>query len=56
MNAPSTVDSTDLQEYWRILVRRRWVVYLSVLTFGLIALVGSFLTTPLFKANRHAAD
>jgi succinoglycan biosynthesis transport protein ExoP len=44
-------ESNELQHYWRILVRRRWAVYLAVLTFGLISLVSSFVTTPLYKAT-----
>ena len=34
-----------------ILVRRRWVVYVVVLAAVLIALVGSFLVTPLYRAT-----
>ena len=39
-----------------ILVRRRWVVYLSVSAVTLVALVGSFLITPLYRATADAAD
>jgi capsular exopolysaccharide synthesis family protein len=42
---------THVLDYWRILRRRRWVVYLSVATVALVALVGSFLATPLYRAS-----
>jgi uncharacterized protein involved in exopolysaccharide biosynthesis len=45
------IESIDLLSYWRVLVRRRWVVYLAVTATGLAALVGSFLTTPLYRAT-----
>lgn len=44
-------DGYDVQRYWRILVRRRWVIGLAVLTAALISLIGSFLTTPMYKAT-----
>ncbi len=53
---------SEFQRHWWILVRRRWVIYLSVLALGLISLIGSFLTTPLYKATttlqieRHQPD
>ncbi len=40
-----------LLEYWAVLRRRRWVVYLAVATVGTSALVGSFLVTPLYRAT-----
>ena len=40
-----------LLEYWAILRRRRWVVYLGLATMTLVALVGSFLATPLYRAT-----
>ena len=42
MKRSEPIDSNEIEVYWRILVRRRWAVYLAVLTFGLISLVGSF--------------
>jgi capsular exopolysaccharide synthesis family protein len=51
-----------LLEYWAVLRRRRWVVYLAVATVTLVALVGSFLSTPLYRATttlqieRHNPD
>jgi capsular exopolysaccharide synthesis family protein len=47
----SAVESIDLLAYWQVLVRRRWVVFLAVVTLGLTALIGSFLTTPLYRAT-----
>lgn len=40
-----------LLEYWAVLRRRRWIVYLGVAVVGLAALVGSFLVTPLYRAT-----
>ena len=40
-----------LLDYWRILVRRRWVVYLAVFGVTLIALIGSLLATPEYRAT-----
>jgi capsular exopolysaccharide synthesis family protein len=41
----------QLLDYWGILQRRRWVVYLAVATVTLLALVGSFLVTPLYRGT-----
>ena len=43
--------STHLMDYWALLVRRRWVVYLSVVSITTLALVGSYLITPLYRAT-----
>jgi len=51
MKSSEGTEPNELQHYWRILVRRRWAVYLAVLTFGLISLVSSFVATPLYKAT-----
>lgn len=40
-----------LLDYWSVLVRRRAVVYLGVVAVGLVALVGSFVTTPLYRGK-----
>lgn len=40
-----------LLDYWAILRRRRWVVYLAVAVATLVALVGSFLATPMYRAT-----
>ena len=48
-----------LRDYWQVLVRRRWVVYLAVATVSAVALLGSFLVTPLYRAtttDRNEAD
>ena len=42
---------THLLDYWAVLWRRRWIVYLGVITVGLVALLGSFLTTPQYRAT-----
>jgi capsular exopolysaccharide synthesis family protein len=41
----------SLLDYWRIVLRRRWVVYLAVASSLLVALVGSFTATPLYRAT-----
>ena len=43
--------SDSLHEYWRMLVRRRWVVYLAVIGCVLGAFVLSALGTPLYRAT-----
>ncbi len=40
-----------LLDSWDVLRRRRWVVYLAVTTVALVALVGSYLVTPLYRAT-----
>jgi capsular exopolysaccharide synthesis family protein len=40
-----------LLDYWAVLRRRRWVVFLAVATVTLVTLVGSFLVTPLYRAG-----
>ncbi|MBZ5639479.1 MAG: hypothetical protein LAO51_12100, partial [Acidobacteriia bacterium] len=40
-----------LLEYWAVVRRRRHVVYLAVAAATLLALVGSFLATPLYRAT-----
>ncbi len=47
----SLAEGLDLLAYWQILVRRRWIVYLAVVTLVLVALVGSFLTTPRYRST-----
>ena len=44
-------DEINLLDYWAVLRRRRWVIYLAVLVCVLVALVGSFLATPLYRAT-----
>ena len=43
--------SKTLLEYWSILVRRRWVIALAVITVTLTTLIGSFMATPLYRAT-----
>ena len=47
----ATRTGTNLLDYWAILVRRRWVIYLSVLSVSVLALIGSFVATPLYRAT-----
>jgi capsular exopolysaccharide synthesis family protein len=41
----------QVAEYWRVLLHRRWAVYLAVVTVCLTVLITSFLTTPLYRAT-----
>ena len=43
--------SGHLLDYWSILVRRRWVIFLSVIALTLVALIASFIATPSYKAS-----
>ena len=38
-------------DYWVILKRRRWVIYLALVTALLFASIGSFVVTPLYQAT-----
>ena len=40
-----------LLDYWSVLLRRRWIVYLSVLSVTVTALIGSFIVTPIYRAT-----
>lgn len=41
----------ELRDLWGILLRRQWIVWLSFVLCGTLALVGSFLVTPLYRAT-----
>jgi len=43
--------AAQLLDYWSILVRRRWVVYLAAIAVTGLALIGSFLMTPLYRST-----
>ncbi len=45
------VAGKHIREYWAVVLRRRWAVYLCVAAATLVALVGSFLATPLYRAT-----
>jgi succinoglycan biosynthesis transport protein ExoP len=49
-DADGREDEIDLLEYWRILVKRRWTVLATVAMVLVIALVGSLMTTPIYRA------
>ena len=51
MMEEETIGGKHLLDYWAVLRRRRYVVYLAVAAATLIALVGSFLATPLFRST-----
>jgi succinoglycan biosynthesis transport protein ExoP len=46
-----TLGGRHLLEYWAVVRRRRHVVYLAVAAAALVALVGSFLATPLYRST-----
>ncbi len=43
--------SDQFLNYWSVLVKRRWVIYLSVASITLFALLASFLATPYYRAT-----
>ncbi|MDH3629100.1 MAG: polysaccharide biosynthesis tyrosine autokinase [Acidobacteriota bacterium] len=40
-----------LLDYWSVIVRRRWVVYLAVTGVFVAVLIGNFMLTPLYRAT-----
>ena len=49
--APEKEDAIDLREYWRVLVRRRWIVF-TFLGIALVgAVLGTYLSTPLYRGT-----
>ena len=46
-----SVGSTHLLDYWTVIVHRRWVLLLTVLTFVVIAVIGTFTATPQYRAT-----
>ena len=51
MGEDTAAGGKHLLEYWEVLRRRRWVVYLCVGTAVVVALVASFLATPQYRAT-----
>jgi succinoglycan biosynthesis transport protein ExoP len=55
-------EQPDIRQAWAILVRRRWVVYVVLLASVIVALLGTFLATPLYRGtvtlqlNRQSPD
>jgi len=47
----NSIERIDLMTYWNVIVRRRWVIALSVISFALLFLVVAFLTTPMYRAG-----
>lgn len=47
----SSIERIDLMNYWNVVVRRRWVIALSVISFALLFLIAAFLTTPMYRAG-----
>ena len=47
----NSIERIDLMTYWNVIVRRRWVIVLSVISFALLFLIAAFLTTPMYRAG-----
>lgn len=50
-DAQEAEGETDLLDYWRILVKRRWTVVATMAMVLVIALVNTLLTTPIYQAT-----
>ena len=48
---PSTDDEIDLLAYWRLLVKRRWLIVAILITVVAIALIRTLLTPPTYRAT-----
>ena len=54
--------SSPLRDYWAVLVSRRWVLFLIVATHMIVALIGTFVAVPQYRATttlhieRHSPD
>jgi len=48
---PHRSEEINLLDYWAVLQRRRWVIYLAVVVCVLVALLTSVLATPLYRAT-----
>lgn len=46
-----SLSETPLLENWAVIVQRRWVIILTLVTFAVIALVGSFTSEPRYRAT-----
>lgn len=44
-------DSIDLRHYWQVLLRRRWTLIAAVTIALLVALVGTYNATPIFRSQ-----
>lgn len=50
-DADENEDEFDLLGYWRILVKRRWIVFSTIAMVLVLALVSTLLTTPLYRSS-----
>ena len=44
-------DEVDLLDYWRIIVKRRWIVLTTLALVFVVALIGTLLVTPIYRAS-----
>ncbi len=57
-----SMGEVNLRDTWAVLVHRRWVLLLTLLTFGVVSLIGSFTATSRYRATttlhieRHSPD
>jgi len=51
LNEKSTKKEIDLLDFWRILLKRKWIVIASVAIVVLISGINSFTKTPLYRAS-----
>ncbi|MGB8953097.1 MAG: polysaccharide biosynthesis tyrosine autokinase [Candidatus Aminicenantales bacterium] len=51
MNKPLGKKEVDLLEYWRIILKRKWVIVSAVAALVALAAIFSFTATPLYKAK-----
>lgn len=49
--AAEAQDEFDLLNYWRILVKRKWAVFSTVMAIMAVVAVGTLLTTPIYRAT-----
>jgi polysaccharide biosynthesis transport protein len=50
-SVPQDEDSIDLREYWRMIVKRKWVV-ISILVFAIvISMLATMLTIPVYRSS-----
>ena len=47
----STKNKPGLRDYWQIFLRRKWLIILPVVIIASIAIPGSFLVTPIYRAS-----
>ncbi|AGA91384.1 capsular exopolysaccharide biosynthesis protein [Thioflavicoccus mobilis 8321] len=44
-------DTIDLREYWNIIVRRRWTIFIFLVGVIVITMIATFSSTPIYRGN-----